>query len=115
VFRATTSIVSYALIFNMEKLPGTIFVSTAMFGLFRYSINLLIGAIDYFVKCAGRKFIHSSSLAYILVMLLAIILTKTFGKFKIVNLYFCLKIITTQTCSELRQSLVPLCVVNCIW
>ncbi|KAI6190299.1 MFS domain-containing protein [Aphelenchoides bicaudatus] len=96
----TTSLVSYALIFNMEKLPGTIYISTGLFGLFRYGVNLLVGAIDFFVKRAGRKFIHTSALSYILIMLLAIILTKTFDYHDSTLLRFC-TITSAAMCSQL--------------
>jgi hypothetical protein len=69
-----------ALMFNFERLPGTIYVSTAIFGIFRYSANVTMGALDYFVKAAGRRIIHTGALAYILFMLLIILLSKWFGK-----------------------------------
>lgn len=80
MFRAATSIVSYALILNFEQLPGTIYVSTAVFGIFRYAMNLIVGLLDYFVESAGRRFIHNSALAYIILMLGLIFTTKMIGK-----------------------------------
>uniref|UniRef100_F1LC34 Solute carrier family 22 member 16 n=2 Tax=Ascaris TaxID=6251 RepID=F1LC34_ASCSU len=60
-----TSIINYGLLFNMEKLSGSIYLNSAFFGLFRWSMNITVGAIDYFVKCAGRKKIHFFALAFI--------------------------------------------------
>ncbi|CAD5232272.1 unnamed protein product [Bursaphelenchus xylophilus] len=74
-----TSIISYALIFNMEHLSGSIFISTAFFGAFRWAVNLLVGAIDYFVPKAGRKPIHHGALTFILTMLGIVIVVKSLG------------------------------------
>lgn len=60
-----TSIINYGLLFNMEKLSGSIYLNSAFFGLFRWSMNVSVGAIDYFVKCAGRKKIHFFAMAFI--------------------------------------------------
>ncbi|KAH7730348.1 OAT-1 protein [Aphelenchoides avenae] len=71
-----TSIISYALIFNMEHLSGSIFLNSALFGLFRYSMNLLVGSLDYFIPRAGRKPVHHAALSFILVMLSIVFVSK---------------------------------------
>jgi MFS family permease len=73
-----TSIISYALIFNMEHLSGSIYLNSALFGLFRYSVNLLVGSLDYFVPKAGRKPIHHAALTFILTMLGIVFASKLF-------------------------------------
>ncbi|VDM43085.1 unnamed protein product [Toxocara canis] len=60
-----TSIINYGLLFNMEKLSGSIYLNSAFFGLFRWSMNIVAGAIDYFIKSVGRKMIHFFALAFI--------------------------------------------------
>ncbi|TKR86892.1 hypothetical protein L596_011393 [Steinernema carpocapsae] len=63
----SASIVSYALIFNMDKLSGSIYLNSVFYGLFRYSMNILTGFVDYFGEHrTGRKVIHNTSLTYIL-------------------------------------------------
>ncbi|VDM46825.1 unnamed protein product [Toxocara canis] len=61
------SVINYGLLFNMEKLSGSIYLNSAFFGLFRWSMNISAGAADYFIKSAGRKTIHFISLAFITV------------------------------------------------
>jgi MFS family permease len=75
----STSLINYALIFNMEHLSGSIFVSTILFGIFRYAMNLLIGSLDFFIPRAGRKPILYGALVYILLMLLVVIVSKVAG------------------------------------
>ncbi|VDK51350.1 unnamed protein product [Anisakis simplex] len=60
-----TSITNYGLLFNMEKLSGSIYLNSAFFGLFRWSMNIVAGALDYFCKSIGRKSIHFFAMAFI--------------------------------------------------
>ncbi|KAI6220843.1 MFS domain-containing protein [Aphelenchoides fujianensis] len=50
-------------------IPGSVFVSTALFGVFRWSLNLIVGSADFFIQRAGRKTIYSIALSFILLML----------------------------------------------
>ncbi|KAK6037410.1 hypothetical protein COOONC_25085 [Cooperia oncophora] len=52
------SLVNYGLLFNMEKLSGSLYWNNTMFGVIRYGINILVGAGDYFCRCVGRKLVH---------------------------------------------------------
>uniref|UniRef100_A0A1I8BY67 MFS domain-containing protein n=1 Tax=Meloidogyne hapla TaxID=6305 RepID=A0A1I8BY67_MELHA len=52
------SIMNYSLLYNMDKLSGSIFKNGIFMGLFRYSMNLTIGFLDMYVKRLGRKFAH---------------------------------------------------------
>ncbi|TKR89265.1 hypothetical protein L596_013397 [Steinernema carpocapsae] len=53
-----TSIVNYGLLFNMEKVSGSIFWNSAYIGILRYIINLSAGLLDYNIKWVGRKVMH---------------------------------------------------------
>ncbi|KAK6025473.1 hypothetical protein OSTOST_08625 [Ostertagia ostertagi] len=59
------SLVNYGLLFNMEKLSGSLYWNNTMFGVrfilcrvIRWAINILVGAGDYFCRCVGRKLVH---------------------------------------------------------
>ncbi|KAI1723329.1 sugar transporter domain-containing protein [Ditylenchus destructor] len=73
-----TSVISYALIFNMEHLSGSIFLNSAFFGLFRYSMNLMVGSLDYFVPKVGRKTVHQGALSFIVIALGIVFASKLF-------------------------------------
>ncbi|EJW84145.1 hypothetical protein WUBG_04946 [Wuchereria bancrofti] len=51
-----TSIISYGLVFNMEKLSGSIYLNTIIVGSLRYAINLICAIIDIKFIWAGRHF-----------------------------------------------------------
>uniref|UniRef100_A0A915DKH5 Major facilitator superfamily (MFS) profile domain-containing protein n=1 Tax=Ditylenchus dipsaci TaxID=166011 RepID=A0A915DKH5_9BILA len=53
-----TSIINYSLLFNMEKLSGSIYLNSVFMGLFRYSCNLAIAFLDIRFEKIGRKFVH---------------------------------------------------------
>uniref|UniRef100_A0A915NWJ6 Major facilitator superfamily (MFS) profile domain-containing protein n=1 Tax=Meloidogyne floridensis TaxID=298350 RepID=A0A915NWJ6_9BILA len=52
------SLMNYSLLYNMDKLSGSLFMNGIFMGLFRYSMNLTIGFLDINVKRLGRKFAH---------------------------------------------------------
>uniref|UniRef100_A0A7E4W9T0 MFS domain-containing protein n=1 Tax=Panagrellus redivivus TaxID=6233 RepID=A0A7E4W9T0_PANRE len=52
------SIVNYGLIFNMEKLSGSIYMNAIIIGCLRYLLNLTVAVIDYKCPKVGRKLIH---------------------------------------------------------
>ncbi|XGW06874.1 hypothetical protein V3C99_016859 [Haemonchus contortus] len=52
------SLVNYGLLFNMEKLSGSLYWNNTLFGVIRWAINILVGASDYFCRCVGRKLVH---------------------------------------------------------
>uniref|UniRef100_A0A7E4UM69 MFS domain-containing protein n=1 Tax=Panagrellus redivivus TaxID=6233 RepID=A0A7E4UM69_PANRE len=45
----------YALVFNMELLPGNVFINTAIMGASRWVINILYGIVDIKYSNIGRK------------------------------------------------------------
>ncbi|KAK0411575.1 hypothetical protein QR680_005723 [Steinernema hermaphroditum] len=66
----SASITSYGLLFNMDKLSGSIYINSVFYGAFRYAMNILTGLVDYFGgRRSGRKVIHNVSLLYILLAL----------------------------------------------
>lgn len=64
-----TSIINYGVLFNMEKLSGSIYWNSVYTGLMRYACNLSFGWADLKFKRIGRKFIHTSGLVVIVVSL----------------------------------------------
>uniref|UniRef100_A0A1I7YV47 MFS domain-containing protein n=1 Tax=Steinernema glaseri TaxID=37863 RepID=A0A1I7YV47_9BILA len=71
----SASMISYALMFNMDKLSGSIYLNSVFFGLFRYAMNLLVGLTDYFVPKAGRKLIHNVAMGFIFIALFSVFLS----------------------------------------
>jgi len=54
-----TSIMNYSLLFNMEKLSGSLYWNSIFMGCFRYSCNLAIAFADIRFEWLGRKFVHA--------------------------------------------------------
>jgi len=70
----TTSIVNYGLLFNMEKLSGSLFLNSIFFGLFRWALNISAGLLDYFIPRMGRKLLHMGAMSFVIAAL-SIVLT----------------------------------------
>ncbi|KAI1712227.1 sugar transporter domain-containing protein [Ditylenchus destructor] len=64
-----TSILNYSLLFNMEKLSGSLYWNSIIMGLFRYSCNLAIAFLDIKFEWIGRKFAHAVAQAFSFVAL----------------------------------------------
>ncbi|KAK5981645.1 Multispecific organic anion transporter [Trichostrongylus colubriformis] len=60
------SLVNYGLLFNMEKLSGSLYWNNILFGVVRWAINILVGAGDYFCRCVGRKLVHFVAISFII-------------------------------------------------
>ncbi|KAK6758090.1 hypothetical protein RB195_015731 [Necator americanus] len=54
----TTSLVNYGLLFNMDKLSGSLYWNNAILGVIRWGVNILVGISDYFCKFMGRKLLN---------------------------------------------------------
>ncbi|KAI3417545.1 hypothetical protein GPALN_013265 [Globodera pallida] len=52
------SLMNYSLLYNMEKLSGSLYMNGVWTGAFRYSMNLAISFGDMRFKWLGRKFAH---------------------------------------------------------
>lgn len=64
-----TSILNYSLLFNMEKLSGSLYWNSIFMGLFRYACNLAIAFADIKFEWVGRKFAHAVAQAFSFVAL----------------------------------------------
>uniref|UniRef100_A0A914ECR7 Major facilitator superfamily (MFS) profile domain-containing protein n=1 Tax=Acrobeloides nanus TaxID=290746 RepID=A0A914ECR7_9BILA len=58
-----TSIINYALVFNIEKLAGSIYVNAILLGIVRYLSGLVISFLEVRIKCLGRKMVHFGALS----------------------------------------------------
>uniref|UniRef100_F1KYH4 Organic cation transporter protein n=1 Tax=Ascaris suum TaxID=6253 RepID=F1KYH4_ASCSU len=61
----TTSIISYGLVFNLEKLSGSPYLNTIIVGSLRYSINLVCAVVDVRFAWAGRRLLHGVAMSFI--------------------------------------------------
>lgn len=68
-----TSIINYGVLFNMEKLSGSIYWNSVYTGLMRYACNLSFGYADLKFQCIGRKFIHTSGLVVVVLSLSVVV------------------------------------------
>ncbi|KAE9546918.1 hypothetical protein FO519_009869, partial [Halicephalobus sp. NKZ332] len=55
------SIINYGLLFNMEKLSGSIYLNIVFTGLLRYVLNLIVAFLDFKFMWLGRKKIHMAA------------------------------------------------------
>ncbi|EYB88349.1 hypothetical protein Y032_0248g73 [Ancylostoma ceylanicum] len=69
----STSIVNYGILFNLEKLSGSLYLNSVYTGLLRYVCNLACGYADLKWKRIGRKFVHTSGLLIIIISLAVVI------------------------------------------
>uniref|UniRef100_A0A914YNE7 Major facilitator superfamily (MFS) profile domain-containing protein n=1 Tax=Panagrolaimus superbus TaxID=310955 RepID=A0A914YNE7_9BILA len=53
-----TSIVNYGIVYNMEKVSGSIYINAILIGVIRYALNLVMAFLDYKFTRIGRKLIH---------------------------------------------------------
>ena len=53
-----TSLVNYGLVYNMEKVSGSIYMNAILIGIIRYALNLTMAFFDFKFKCFGRKLLH---------------------------------------------------------
>lgn len=52
------TLVTYALIYNMDKLSGSPYLNMILMGAFKYAMNLAIAFADLQFKWLGRKMSH---------------------------------------------------------
>lgn len=76
-----TSILNYSLLFNMEKLSGSIYWNSIIMGSFRYVCNLTIAFCDRRFDWLGRKLVHLISNSFSAIALLVCTLVYLFSKF----------------------------------
>ncbi|KAK6102703.1 Sugar transporter family protein [Brugia pahangi] len=72
------AIAFYGLLFNLEKISGSLFMNTSILGAFRYILNILLATVDHAFTSVGRKFVHTISIIiYILCIAFIVVLIKT--------------------------------------
>ncbi|KAI6207329.1 MFS domain-containing protein [Aphelenchoides fujianensis] len=65
-----TSLITYSLLFNMEKLSGSIYMNSLIMGIFRYSLNLLTAFADLRYQWLGRRTVHMLAEGFIMLALI---------------------------------------------
>ncbi|KAE9548423.1 hypothetical protein FO519_008361, partial [Halicephalobus sp. NKZ332] len=73
-----TALINYALMFNMEKLSGSVYLNNIMLGVIRYFFNILYGIIDYRYTYIGRKNAHRWAIYFVIAMLFFVFVVKAF-------------------------------------
>ncbi|KAI6241868.1 MFS domain-containing protein [Aphelenchoides fujianensis] len=73
------SLITYSLLFNMEKLSGSIYINGVILGLFRYALNVATAVMDVKFKWMGRKLIHALAEVYIIVGLVFFVVVYFLG------------------------------------
>ncbi|KAI6190298.1 MFS domain-containing protein [Aphelenchoides bicaudatus] len=74
-----TSVLTFATVFNLEYLTGSLYLNISMYGAFRYFINITVGVLDFHFTKLGRKLINNSFLSVILVLLTIVAGSKLLG------------------------------------
>uniref|UniRef100_A0A7E4ZW98 MFS domain-containing protein n=1 Tax=Panagrellus redivivus TaxID=6233 RepID=A0A7E4ZW98_PANRE len=95
-----TSMVVYSLMFNMEKLSGSLYLNNVILGCIRYSFNLLASVTDLKFPCIGRKFMHKFAVFWVAGPLLSVFIIKYFG-FALPTLSNILTLVGMAMCSQL--------------
>ncbi|CAJ0567986.1 unnamed protein product, partial [Mesorhabditis spiculigera] len=67
------SIINYGIMFNFEKMSGSIYMNMVYTGLIRWATNVAFAWLDYRHKWCGRKFVHWFGLLFIVLPLLLVI------------------------------------------
>ncbi|TKR86894.1 hypothetical protein L596_011394 [Steinernema carpocapsae] len=76
----SASIINYALMFNMDKLSGSIYLNSVFFGFIRYAMNIFTAVFDYFGgHRSGRKVVHNGAMGVTATSLLFIFIVLLFG------------------------------------
>uniref|UniRef100_A0A7E4VIF4 MFS domain-containing protein n=1 Tax=Panagrellus redivivus TaxID=6233 RepID=A0A7E4VIF4_PANRE len=94
-----TSMLVYALMFNMEKLSGSLYWNNVILGFIRYSFNLVASVVDLKLSI-GRKFVHKFAVLWVAGPLLGVFVIK-FWDISLPMLSNVLTLIGTAMCSQL--------------
>ncbi|CAG9530368.1 unnamed protein product [Cercopithifilaria johnstoni] len=71
------AIAFYGLLFNLEKVSGSLYMNTSILGVFRYTLNIILATVDHAFIFVGRKFVHTMSIIiFILSIAFIVILIK---------------------------------------
>lgn len=80
-----TSIISYGVTFNMEKLSGSVYLNTIILGALRYAINLVCAALDIRYVWAGRRLLHGTAMSFMASGLLISFIIQSLGRPPFIN------------------------------
>ncbi|TKR86895.1 hypothetical protein L596_011395 [Steinernema carpocapsae] len=95
----TASLLSYALLFNMDKLSGSIYMNSFFFGSLRWFLNAIVGFVDFFIPKAGRRVIHHITMGYLFLSLSLIFVLEAFG----IHAPLLVRITTLSACAICSQ------------
>ncbi|KHN88914.1 Solute carrier family 22 member 6-A [Toxocara canis] len=73
----SASFVSYGVAYNMDALAGNVYVNVIILGGARYAINIIAALIELNVKCAGRRVLHMTSIAVIVLLMGTLMVTES--------------------------------------
>ncbi|EFO18874.2 hypothetical protein LOAG_09617 [Loa loa] len=74
----TNAMAFYGLLFNLEKISGSLYMNTSVLGAFRYLLNIVLATVDHAFTSVGRKFVHTVSIIiFIVIIAFVVVLTKT--------------------------------------
>ncbi|EFP10276.1 hypothetical protein CRE_27932 [Caenorhabditis remanei] len=68
-FSICTTFIVYALMYNMEKLSGSLYWNSAAIGASRWVVNIIVSIADYKLHWFGRKLINILSMLFTLASL----------------------------------------------
>ncbi|VDN04452.1 unnamed protein product [Thelazia callipaeda] len=72
------SVAFYAMLFNLEKISGSLYVNTAFLGAFRYALGIILATVDHAFTFVGRKFMHTIAIIiFVISAAIILILIKT--------------------------------------
>ncbi|KAK0411578.1 hypothetical protein QR680_005725 [Steinernema hermaphroditum] len=95
----TASLLSYALLFNMDRLSGSIYLNSLFFGVLRWFLNAIVGLVDFFVPKAGRRVVHHATMGYLLLSLSVIFVIEVFD----IEAPVLVRITTLSACATCSQ------------
>ncbi|VDK85767.1 unnamed protein product [Litomosoides sigmodontis] len=72
------AIAFYGLLFNLEKVSGSLYMNTSILGAFRYILNIMLATVDHAFTSVGRKFVHTMSIIiFIISIAFVLVLIRT--------------------------------------
>ncbi|GMS91781.1 hypothetical protein PENTCL1PPCAC_13956 [Pristionchus entomophagus] len=97
-----TSMISFGLMFNLEKLSGSLFLNSIYLGLLRWSLNIATGIFDFKIKWASRKLVHTIGQGVVALGL--VLLTWTYFNGKSVGLADVVRVSTLLSAAFVSQT-----------
>uniref|UniRef100_A0A9J2P537 Major facilitator superfamily (MFS) profile domain-containing protein n=1 Tax=Ascaris lumbricoides TaxID=6252 RepID=A0A9J2P537_ASCLU len=72
----SASFVSYGVAYNMDAIAGNVYVNVIILGGARYAINIIAALIELNFKNVGRRLLHITTIAVIVLLMAALMLTE---------------------------------------